>query len=568
MIKKSITLKLFFIILLIFMLQLVLQQVFQQFFIDAYYEHQKINELSEQFDGLIDDFQKTPHLEEQMALVDVYVSETNEPLMMINEYYEYHPAVYANAFEHIIYVDVKGELYPLPILEELGDEEFFDKMLNLIGDNCTLLGYWDSNRFIPYGVEIGGDVFYSYLFDEEIFDELRFDMDELSSYVVDFEVSRIGNALLQKTNYLLDYYVQITYDIPLEEDLNQYQVLTKDFDLDGETYTALTMVSLQPINEVAAIQGQFQWLLFTGMFVIIVIVAIFFSRTVSRPITIVTAAAQSIAKLDFETQCDETRSDEIGILGRSINQLSTALKSKIEAMEVMNSKLEDEVAFERRQDSIRKAFVANVSHELKTPLGIIRSYSEGIKDSDSHAKSSEYLEVIIEETKRMNYLVSNMLELSDLDAGHRQLKRERINLKRMVTNMLRGYEDFINQEELLVQVEMEDTPVSVDIRQFESVLSNLLSNAFRYVDEKKHITIRLRDKNLRIINSSETLTDAEIKQLWNRFYRVEQSRSRILGGNGLGLAITKEILDRHGFNYEIMQDQGYFTFIIDLSIEE
>jgi signal transduction histidine kinase len=288
------------------------------------------------------------------------------------------------------------------------------------------------------------------------------------------------------------------------------------------------------------------------MLILIIIVSYVFSKVISKPIVAISKSTAEISNLNFDETCDESREDEIGILGRSINLLSKSLKDKIDT-------LEDEIAFEKRQEKIRREFVADVSHELKTPLGIIRSYSEGIKDGISKEKATYYLDVIIEEVDKMNELVLDMLELSNLESKQ-MIQKERINIKRLINNVLRSYA-YVSKN-MNVAINMEDLIVDVDIKKMELVMSNLLSNAFRYVDDRKMIRIYIKDQTLYIENSHEPIGDVELSKLWDRFYRLEKSRSRIFGGNGLGLAIVQKTLELHELDYSIENSEIGFLFKI------
>jgi len=289
------------------------------------------------------------------------------------------------------------------------------------------------------------------------------------------------------------------------------------------------------------------------MVVLIIIVSFIFSKVISKPIVSISKSTAEIAKMNFQIECDEKRTDEIGYLGKSINTLSHALKEKIDT-------LENEIEFERRQEKIRREFVADVSHELKTPLGVIKSYSEGIMDGISKDKADYYLQVILEEVDKMNGLVLDMLELSNLEAGDKILDPSHINLKRMVNNLLRNFEPLM--ADMSVEISLDDTMVDVDVSKMELVITNVLSNAFRYVDDNKRINISLKNRVLSVENSYEFIDEESLNKIWDRFYRLEKSRSRTFGGNGLGLSIVKKTLELHGLDYGVENSSIGFLFKI------
>ena len=140
--------------------------------------------------------------------------------------------------------------------------------------------------------------------------------------------------------------------------------------------------------------------------------------------------------------------------------------------------------------------------------------------------------------------------------------REEINLKRMVQNLLRPYDAIVDESEIDLTLDLEDSLLSVDVHKMEMVISNLLSNAFRYVDNSRKIIVRLTADSFQVENSCERIPDKDLQKLWDRFYRQEKSRARTLGGNGLGLAIVKHALDLHEYGYKISNTELGFMFQI------
>lgn len=564
MIKKSITAKLFLFIIILFLLQLVVQYTFQNYFISGFYENEKYLKINTQFEEAIVNFKEAKNLEEQIDVLERFTDETNEPIMVLNDYYEYHEATYQTSFERTLIVESDGEEYALVLNEALDPNSLFvifDPII--IGEQLDIFGYELDNHFFPIGFEYEEVIVYTISFEEEeLFIEDGYELIYSKAEIVNYDEIQISNNMLSKLEALTDYFFSEAFDEPISFESDLYEFIEDSLFVNGERLYFLTLISLQPINEVMTIQSRFQNYLFVGMTGLILIAAYFLSRIVSKPIIKISEAAGEIAALNFDVTCEELRSDEIGVLGKSINNLSASLKSKIEDLEKTNEKLEGEIEFERRQDKIRKEFVANVSHELKTPLGVIKSYSEGIQDGISKEKENYYLDVIVEEVGKMNILISDMLELSNLEGGIRKLDVEEINLKRMLQNLLRPYEAVIEKQKVNFKIHLEDVIVHVDVRKMESALSNLLSNAFRYLDDEKNIEIVLNHSEFFIRNSAVKIDEDEMTKLWDRFYRVEKSRTRSLGGNGLGLSIVKNILELHNLKYEIESTENEFLFKI------
>ncbi|MBI9013318.1 MAG: HAMP domain-containing protein [Clostridiales bacterium] len=567
MIKKSITAKLFVFIMILFVLQIGIQFGFQKYFLADFYQSQKYETANETFELAVEAFFDTHDLKTQSDILYTYMAETNEPLLIFTSYQDYHPASYQTSFETSVYIEADNEIYVLPV-SGIGDVEvtedyyefgFGEFSSQLIGEHVELIGYESDAVFIPYSFIYDGYYYDSYsvydIFEESTESTLFLDYSEevsLDGTIVDIEEKLLSDEIVEKTNILTNYYYQTVFE-EYQTDLDQYEFTMKQVRVDGEEYYAMTMLSLQPINEVLEVQGQFQLYLTIFMVILILIISFFFSRIISKPIVAISSSTGEIANLNFDVVCDESRADEIGTLGRSINILSRSLKQKIDT-------LEDEIEFERRQEKIRREFVADVSHELKTPLGVIKSYSEGIMDGILKDKADYYLEVILEEVDKMNGLVLDMLELSNLESGEQKLNKSHINIKRMVSNLLRNFDQIMT--DMTVHIDLEDTMMDVDVYKMELVINNLLSNAFRYVNHEKIINITLQNRELIIENSYETIDDLELRKIWDRFYRLEKSRSRTFGGNGLGLAIVKKTLDLHELEYSIENSPIGFLFKI------
>ncbi len=546
MIKKSLIAKVFFIIVLIFTVQGIVTFSFQKFFLAGFYEQEKSTEMNEIFDNTIENFKNASDLKKQKEVLDEYMDESNEPIIVTDSYDVMHEASLTINYERAIVVKVSNEqLLTIP-LEELYDDEYID--YKSIGDEITVYYYKEYDYIDPYAFEYDS-TFYELYLSDELED---YESDEMDSFIkkgtiVDYFENDISTNMISKISILEDS----IYD-DMESDL--YTYLSKRVQIHGEKYYFKSLISLQPINEVLAIINKFQVYILLLTIVIIGVSAYFISKLIAKPIIKISQAASSIAELDFDVVCDEKRSDEIGVLAKNLNYLSSSLKDKIDNLNDVNETLEGEIEFERKQELIRKEFVANVSHELKTPLGVISSYSEGIKDGISKENEHLYLDVIIKEVDKMNDLIIDMLELSNLET-HQKVSLEEISLGRLIRNNLRPFDVEIKDRGIELHLELDECLVDIDIKKAELLFTNLISNAFRYVDDKKIIKISLIKKVsntvFKIENSCSQLSEENLEKLFDRFYRVEQSRSRSFGGNGLGLSIVKNILEIHGYNFSV-----------------
>lgn len=221
----------------------------------------------------------------------------------------------------------------------------------------------------------------------------------------------------------------------------------------------------------------------------------------------------------------------------------------------------------------RKEFTANISHELKTPLGIIRGFAECIKEDISEDKEEYYLATIIDEVEKMDSMIKEMLELSKLESLENKLDINSFNIEELILKITAKFGEEIRKKNILVSINfMIDENcryVFADKKKIEQVITNIISNVIRYVPKYGYIDIKCEDKEkelyFSIKNKGENIPDEFLGEIWNRFYRVDKSRNRNEGGTGLGLAIVKTILDMHKSTYGIknVKDGVLFFFTLD-----
>lgn len=198
----------------------------------------------------------------------------------------------------------------------------------------------------------------------------------------------------------------------------------------------ISVSSIQPIEEASKVIDEFYIYVFLGLAIIAGILSSIYSNLISKPLTNLNTVANKMSNMDFTVSCDVDREDEIGNLARTLNFLSKNLQNALTDLKQKNQKLEEDIEKERKLENMRKEFVDNVSHELKTPIGIIEGYAEGLKDGIvSGDDALAYLETIISESQKMNTLVKNMLELSKLESGTIKPKLESFNINRLISKI-------------------------------------------------------------------------------------------------------------------------------------
>ena len=304
------------------------------------------------------------------------------------------------------------------------------------------------------------------------------------------------------------------------------------------------------------------------------------SNNLTKPLLDLLNISKKMSRLEFENKYEGNENDEIGALGNAMNDLSYKLEKAIGELKNANIKLKKDLEQKEQLDLLRQEFVANVSHELKTPIALIQGYTEGLETEsivDSKEKRDYYISVIKDETNNMSKLVHQLLDLSSIERGLEELDISRINLKEVVDGILKSYEIKIKENNINVVEDISnDTFVWVDGYKLEEVIKNYLSNAINHVDDNKLINLfveKIDDNKVRfcVFNSGIQLPDDEINKIWEKFYKVDKAHTRSYGGSGLGLSIVKAIAEQHNttFGCENIEIDGIkgMKFYFDLYIK-
>ena len=317
-----------------------------------------------------------------------------------------------------------------------------------------------------------------------------------------------------------------------------------------------------PVSEDAS------FLLWLGFVLLLVLgIDFFMSRFITKPIDKLNASAKRMAELDFSAPCDLSSADEFGDLSASLNTMAENLQQALVRLEGANTRLERDVEKERFLLAERKELVDSLSHEMKTPLGIIRAYAEGLQDETNEAKKQKYVQVIVSEAERMNDLIVTLLDLSALESGAVSLNISRfdfVELVETVAGRLLVDAPDINFE---LQYELPDQKIFVrtDRQRMEQVLGNLIVNAKKNVHPggvlRLELTENAGDLHVAIFNQGRHIPADNLPKIWTKFYRDSGAE---YSGSGLGLSIVAQILSMQKLPYgaENLADGVRFYFSI------
>ncbi len=310
--------------------------------------------------------------------------------------------------------------------------------------------------------------------------------------------------------------------------------------------------ALESIRESARITNQF--FIIVGLFGMAVgaVVIFFISRTISKPMKELKDVSKSMADLKFEVKYEPKQQDstEVAELGEHMNFLSHTLEKTISDLKVANNELKKDIEKKEQIDEMRKEFLSNVSHELKTPIALIQGYAEGLKENINEDPESKdfYCDVIMDESDKMNRMVKKLLTLNQLEFGNDVVEMTRFNITEMVEGLVQTNAMLAQQDGVEITF-TESQPVYVwgDEFKVEEVLTNYLSNALHHVDGEKQIRISFEQKEdllrVKVFNTGNPIPEEELDKIWVKFYKVDKARTREYGGSGIGLSIVKAIMD-------------------------
>lgn len=384
----------------------------------------------------------------------------------------------------------------------------------------------------------------------------------------------IGNKEKQQIEYLVRDYLNIyeSYVVPemfrqnygektLIENKDKYMICSLYDNILDTNYIDLVGVlgkdkiifvrsNFESIQESVAVANSF--LAYIGIVVVVIgmIAMLIITKRFTKPIHQLADLANKMSNLDFEVKYKVQSKDEIAELGTSINTLSDKLESTISELKSANNELMKDIQKKTEIDEMRREFLSNVSHELKTPISLIQGYAEGLKENiyeDSETRDF-YCEVIMDEADKMNKLVMQLLSLNQLESGSNQINMERFDLVRLIRTTLDATEILFKQKNVTLRFdETEAIYVWADEFLIQQVLTNYISNALNHLENPNIIEIKLIQYSnvirTAVFNTGDPIPEEDLDKVWIKFFKVDKARTREYGGSGVGLSIVKAIMN-------------------------
>ncbi len=329
-----------------------------------------------------------------------------------------------------------------------------------------------------------------------------------------------------------------------DETFKSYKFINEDKHISALLYgikldnkTAFIYSNLEDISDFTIlIKQQLMYVCIIGIFIAIII-SIFLSSKITEPITKITKKAKKLGSGDTEVTFEESGIKEIDELSEALTQAQ---------MEMVKT------------DELRRDLMANVSHDLKTPLTMIKAYAEMIRDISykDHDKMNEHLGIIVDETDRLTVLVNDILDLSRMQSNADTLSIETFDLADNIKTIVNRYQIIKETEKYIINVEMpESIKIKADKKKINQVIYNLINNAINYTGKDKTVTVRVTKHKkyylVEIIDTGKGIKESEIPYIWNKYYKNDKNHQRNVVSTGLGLSIVKEILELHGYEYGV-----------------
>ena len=332
--------------------------------------------------------------------------------------------------------------------------------------------------------------------------------------------------------------------INADADFKAYQFVNDDkqvaallYGLKNNNQYTFLYSNLEDISDFTLIiKQQLMYVCFLGIFVAVTI-SIFLSTKLTDPIAEITKKAKKLGNGDYNVEFKESGIKEIDELAQTLTQAQKEMA---------------------KTDELRRDLMANVSHDLKTPLTMIKAYAEMIKDISykDRKKMNEHLDIIVDETDRLTVLVNDILDLSKMQSNADTLKLEKFNLAEEIKSIINRYQIIKETEKYTFNVEMpEEIWIKADKKKINQVIYNLINNAINYTGDDKLVTIRVtkqkRSYLVEIIDTGKGIKEEEIPYIWDKYYKSDKKHQRNVVSTGLGLSIVKQILELHDFEYGV-----------------
>ena len=352
-------------------------------------------------------------------------------------------------------------------------------------------------------------------------------------------------------------------------------ILLKGFlDNQNEIYIRIPVT---PIQDSASISNRFIYIIGVAAIALGAVAITFITQRFTKPIEELNDIANEMSNLNFKRKYRINDSeDEIDELGKSINTLSDKLEETINQLKINNSELERDIEEKSKIDEMRKQFISDVSHELKTPIALIQGYAEGLVENINSDEENRkfYSEVILDEANKMDKLVKRLLELMKLEYDERKFNDTKFDIVELINSVIKNSKVVLDEQKIEVDFN-EENPIYVYADDFyiDQVITNYFTNAIKnieQIDGKKKIKIRIKNGKeqgklrITVFNTGKNIPEENLNRIWTRFYKSDESRNRAKGGTGIGLALVKAIMTKYKSQYGVSNKKDGVEFYFEI----
>ena len=334
----------------------------------------------------------------------------------------------------------------------------------------------------------------------------------------------------------------------------------------NENYILSLSVSEGTVNQIMVTFLKITPAILLLIFLISIISAQIISRVITKPVIDISYISKKLTKLDMTWRCNTSRTDEIGILANNLDTMAKRLNETLNELTVANKQLQKDIEKEKEREKLQTEFFRAVSHELKTPLTIIKGELEGmICEVGEYKDKKKYLKHSLKVANEMENLIKEILSVAMMKDENFKLNMKNLNFTNIIKKAYRKYQGIAEDKGIEIITDIQDDyEFTGDERLLENAISNVVGNAVIYSPKKEKVFIEFNNKMIKIENTGIHIEKEDLKQLFNPFFRVDKARSRNTGGSGLGLYITKTIFDYHNISYKVENTKRGVLFTIVL----
>ncbi len=395
-------------------------------------------------------------------------------------------------------------------------------------------------------------------------------------------VEHFGNDSVALNRRIRDYLYGVMPSKEIVEQSDEYIIIkfyeatekSEYLEMHGVIGTGTLFMLRTPLaNVTESVKLANEFLIYIGVIAICLssLVIWISTKRITEPIMELAEISAKMTHLDFEAKYTGKSKNELAVLGDNINQLSETLEATISELKTANNELKKDIEKKNQIDEMRKEFLANVSHELKTPIALIQGYAEGLQEgiSDDPESRQYYCEVIMDEAAKMNTMVKKLLTLNQLEFGNDVVSMERFDIVELICNYIQSAQILTKQNEISVRMDpYEAVYVWADEFKIEEVFMNFFTNAVNHCVGEKLIDVKLTLKGnkvrVSVFNTGNPIPEESLPYIWDKFYKVDKARTRQYGGSGVGLSIVKAIMESMNQPYGICNYDNGVEFWFEL----